>query len=96
MARWLFWAPVVVLTLLGALWAFRAGWIAVTLTETDVINAQVARYLQAVPNGRPEDCHAEPMAGAWLIVLCAPRDGPVWQVRVDRWGRVVPAPAEGV
>lgn len=85
-----------VLTLLGALWAFRAGWIAVTLSETDVINAQVARYLQSVPNSRPEDCHAEPAPDAWLIVLCAPQDGPVWSARVDRWGRVMRPSALGI
>ena len=89
MRRWLWWTPLILLTALGAALAFRAGWIAATVSETDVINAQVARYLAQVPGARPEHCHAEPAPGAWLVVICAPPGGVPWSVTVDRRGRVV-------
>lgn len=87
MPRWMYWTPLILLTVLGAMYLFRASWIAVTISETDVINAQVLRYLDEVRGGQPDDCVARPALGAWLTVICR-RDGAVWLATVDRRGRV--------
>lgn len=94
MPRWLWFAPLVVLTVLGGLWAFRLGWIVATITETDVIDAYAARYLEtAGPDARATDCVARPglQRGVWLIVSCS---GPGRRVDypVDRFGRLAERP----
>lgn len=54
--------------------AFRYGWIAVTLTETDVINAVAQRYItqDGGADARASDCVGVPgqIAGAWITVQC--------------------------
>ena len=86
--RWLWWAPLVGLVALGALWALRLGRIAATLTESDVIAAQAADY--AARTGRPvSDCRAFPgsSAGIWIVVVCE-GDGMRTEYFVNRLGGV--------
>ena len=80
--------PVAVLTLVGALLAFRQGWIVAHMTETDVINRYADRYVRD-HGGRASECHAVPgsRAGVWIEVRC---DGVRYPV--DRAGRLVGAP----
>jgi hypothetical protein len=93
MPRWFWFVPFGLLTLAGALYAFRLGWIAATITETDVINAYALEYLQtAGPDARATDCVARPGAqrGVWLVVSCG--EAPRYDYPVDRFGRLI-APA---
>jgi hypothetical protein len=93
MPRWFWFVPVALLTLAGALYAFRLGWIAATITETDVINTYAREYLRtAGPEARATDCVARPAAqrGVWLVVSCG--EAPRYDYAVDRFGRLI-APA---
>jgi hypothetical protein len=75
---------------LGA-WAFRLGWIAATITETDVIDIWAAHYLASHPEARSTDCTAQPGRGApvWILVSCMHRDGRRFDYPVDRMGRLL-------
>ncbi|SHH26757.1 hypothetical protein [Marivita hallyeonensis] len=74
MPRWAWFVPLGLVTLVGALLAFRYGWIAATITETDVINAYANRYLtqDGGPEARVGDCVglAGQVDGAWITVRC--------------------------
>jgi hypothetical protein len=92
MPRWLWFAPLSVLLLLLGVWAFRMGWIAATISETDVISAYAARYLEARgPGASPSDCAARPgrMRGVWIVVVCTAPDGTRHVYAADRFGREV-------
>ena len=99
MPRWLWFAPLVLLLVLSGVWAFRLGWIAATISETDVIAAFAARYVAA--QGSPAqatDCSAQPgqARGVWIVVTCgAPGAGSVVYA-VDRLGREVLHPERKV
>ena len=75
MPNWLWFVPLGLATIVGALLAFRYGWIAATITETDVINSIAARYVSrdGGENARIEDCFgvAGQIEGAWITVRCA-------------------------
>ncbi|WP_299791924.1 hypothetical protein [uncultured Marivita sp.] len=75
MPRWVWWVPLGLATLVGALLAFRYGWIAATITETDVINAMTHRYVtqDGSADARVSDCVglAGQVGGAWITVRCA-------------------------
>ena len=100
MPRWTWFLPLGALVLALAVWAFRLGWIAATLTETDVIKTWSARYLVEDPDTRRlSDCTARPgrMSQVWIIVSCIDRAGMRHDYPVDRWGRLLeisPAQAE--
>lgn len=89
MPRWLWWAPFALLTVAGAIYVFRLGVIAATLTETDVINRYAALYLEeAGAEARLQDCHARPgqeATGIWIVVVCVGPDGPR-SFHVNRFG----------
>jgi len=73
MPRWLWWAPVALVTVYGAVFAFRSGWVAANLTETDVINRFAAQYLKDAGAGASvNQCAARPstLSGVWLVVTC--------------------------
>jgi hypothetical protein len=75
-------------TLVGALLAFRTGWIAATISETDVITAFSQRYVQqdGGPDAGLDDCVglAGQIEGAWITVRCADI-----QYHVNRLGRLI-------
>jgi hypothetical protein len=78
MRRWLIWLPLGVITVVTGLLGLRFGWIAATITETDVIEAYARGYISAMqaehPNEefQPTDCVARPSddLGIWLVVSC--------------------------
>jgi len=74
MPRWVWFVPLGLATLIGALLAFRYGWIAATITETDVINVFALRYIteDGGPDAQASDCIAVPgqIDGAWITVRC--------------------------
>ncbi|MFP7673335.1 hypothetical protein ACG74X_08265 [Marivita sp. S0852] len=74
MPYWVWFVPLGLATLVGALMAFRYGWIAATITETDVINAVANRYVtqDGGANARIADCVGVPgqVDGAWITVRC--------------------------
>ncbi|MCC1492287.1 hypothetical protein [Cognatishimia sp. F0-27] len=80
MPRWVWWTPVALLVVATALLGFRWGWIAATITETDVINAYAQRYLEdrardgTGAGASVGDCVAYPgeERGVWLVVSCGP------------------------
>ena len=78
MIRTLMWAPIVALVIGAGLWGARLGYVAVTITETDVINRYAAQYIAAQPDGALSDCVAYPSAApaVWLVVACGPLCGP--------------------
>lgn len=86
MPRWLWWAPLALLTFVVVLLVFRQGWIAAHFTETDVINHYAARYVQEHA-GQLSECLAMPgrSAGVWIEVRC----GADVIYPVDRAGRLV-------
>lgn len=93
MPRWLWWAPLVVLTLAAGLVAFHQGWIRAHLTETDVINHYAARYVaQAQGEAEVTDCVAQPGTGrgVWLVIRCRRPGAPVGMLfPVDHGGRLL-------
>jgi hypothetical protein len=88
MPRWGWFIPLGLVTLLGALVAFRYGWIAATITETDVINAMATRYLSVDggPDAQLGDCVglAGQINGAWITVQCGE-----FGYHVNRFGRLI-------
>lgn len=89
MPRWLWFLPLGLIVLVGSLMAFRLGWIAAHLTESDAIAAYATRYMKAAgPNARPDDCVAVPGQTKWLVVRCV-NNGSVWEYHVNRFGGLV-------
>ncbi|KIN61426.1 hypothetical protein Z945_2418 [Sulfitobacter noctilucae] len=91
MPRWLWWMPLVVLTVVAGLLAYRQGYVAAQITETDVINHYAAIYVAEGPEGaRVTDCAAVPgqEEGVWLVVNCGGA-AHIVQYRVDRFGRLI-------
>lgn len=99
MPRWAIWLPVAALTLVGAVYAFRLGWIAARLTETDVIVTYAARYLsEAGAGAQATDCTAAPgqRRSVWIVVTCRTDGGRVYRYPVNRFGGLVAsAPVSG-
>lgn len=75
MPRWVWWVPLALATTVGALLAFRYGWIAATITETDVITSFAQRYVtqDGGHDASVSDCVglAGQVDGAWITVRCA-------------------------
>lgn len=90
MTRWLLWAPLGILVVAGGIWGLRLGFLAMTLTETDVINRYAAQYVRTTPGADLTDCVAVPGDAAWLAVLCGPACGPQSaQYHVNQFGWLV-------
>ena len=91
--------PFGALVLALGIWGFRLGWIAATLTETDVILSYTARYLEKQgADAKATDCSARPGRdkAVWILVTCVAPDGTRHDFPVDRFGRlleVAPDPA---
>ena len=91
MPRWLWWAPLILLTAVAGLLVFRMGYVTAHLTETDIITHFAERYVAEGPEGaKMTDCVARPGTSekVWLVVHCG---GPAHgvQYRVDRFGRLL-------
>ena len=92
MPHWVWFAPFAVLVLALSIWGFRLGWIAATLTETDVILTYTARYLETQgETAEPTDCSARPGGdtSVWILVTCVAPDGTRHDFPVDRFGRLL-------
>lgn len=92
MPRWLWFAPLAALVAALAVWGFRLGWIAATITETDVIEAWTAHYLaHEGPGALVTDCTAQPGTDdrVWILVSCVPQSGARVDYPVDRLGRLL-------
>ncbi len=99
MPRWVWFVPISALVAALGVWAFRLGWIAATLTETDVILAYSARYLEEAGTGaRLTDCTAQPgtVKRIWILVTCIGADGVRYDYPVDRFGRLIEFDAQPV
>jgi hypothetical protein len=88
----------VALLVLGAFLALvaviglRLGWLAASLTETNVIERYAAAYLAEAGTGAGlSDCHAESGQGYWvkLRVICRHPDGREWRFGAGLWGQLV-------
>lgn len=92
MPRWVWFAPLGLLILLSGVWAFRQGWIAATISETDVIEAWSAHYVTREVGARRSDCSARPGSSGdvWILVTCVHSDGRRFDFPTDRLGRLVP------
>ncbi len=89
MPRWLWFLPLGLLVLFGALQAFRLGWIAANLTESETIAAYAARYANQEGAGVENwDCLARPGETVWLVIRCG-TPGAFWEYRVNRFGGLV-------
>lgn len=94
--RWLIWMPLVAMVSLLSIHFFRLGWIAVNMTETEVIGFYAQRYLadrarDGTGDGAARhDCVAYPGKddGIWLHIVCGPAGDPSrqYEYEVDRWG----------
>ncbi|MFK7868993.1 MAG: hypothetical protein AB8B58_07115 [Roseobacter sp.] len=90
--RWLWFLPLMMATVLGGLWAFRMGWVAATITETDVINTFAQRYLETEgPHAQRTDCVARPgqAPGVWIVVSCQSARGTHYDYAVNRFGTLL-------
>ncbi|WP_298912884.1 hypothetical protein [uncultured Roseobacter sp.] len=97
MPRWLWWTPLALLVICLGVWGFRWGWIAATITETDVISTYAAQYVaQAGGNARLTDCTARPgeRAGVWIVVRCVQQPALRYDYAVDRFGRLLDISAD--
>ncbi len=78
MPRWIWFVPVGILVALAALMGWRYGWVVANVTETQVIDAYAARYLEerhrdgTGATAERQDCRARPVERAWLVVICGP------------------------
>lgn len=94
MTRLIWFSPLILLTTLLAVYGFRLGWIAAHITETDVIEAQAAQYLEDAGTGaQVTDCVAYPaqQKGIWIIVRCETARNAastVYEYHVNRFGGV--------
>ena len=91
MTRWMAGLSLGVVLLVVAVYAFRLGWIAANLTETEAIDAYAARYLSDAGEGaRAEHCFAEPgdVYGVWIAVTCVMpgETGLIYSYYVNRFG----------
>ena len=92
MPGWLWFAPLAVLVVALGLWAFRLGWIAATISETDVIERYAALYMQTQgDSARATDCVARPGVSprVWIVVSCLTPQGVRVDYPVDRLGRLL-------
>ncbi|MEE4189653.1 MAG: hypothetical protein V2I76_14565 [Roseobacter sp.] len=92
MPRWVWFMPLAALSAALGVWAFRMGWIAATLTETDVILAYADLYLETHQGPAfATDCSARPdeLEQVWLVVTCIAQDGARYDYPVDRFGRLL-------
>ena len=80
-------SALVVLALVGGLWA---GWRFATLTETDVINAAAAHYVENGPvTAVPEHCVAQPgTPPVWVTIICRAPEAAAMIFQADRFGRL--------
>lgn len=99
--RLLWWLPLGLFGLFWAILGLRYGWVAATMTETDVIKRYAERYVEAAGDGAAlSDCHAYPgegLPGIWLVVRCAPPQsaGPNHLFFVNRLGGLETPPHTG-
>ncbi len=91
MPGFLWFAPLGSLVVALAVWGFRLGWIAATITETDVIELWTAQYVTGQAGARRSDCSAKPgrQEQVWILVTCVHADGRRFDYPVDRLGRLV-------
>lgn len=89
-SRFLWWAPFGALVLFFAVIGFRYGAMALSTTETEVINRYAAQYLEdAGGSAALTDCVAYPSddLGIWLVVRCAaPQRAQAYEYFVNRVG----------
>ncbi|WGW02546.1 hypothetical protein [Tropicibacter oceani] len=89
MPRWLWFLPVALVVLLGALMAFRLGWIAANLTESEAIAAYAARFAAQEGAGVENwDCLGRPGEAVWLVIRCGTA-ARYWEYQVNRFGGLV-------
>lgn len=88
--RWLIWAPLCVMALGAGAYGLRLGYLAMTITETDVINHYAELYGEQT-GGKMTDCVAFPGdAEIWLVVACGPLCAPTRrEYHVNRVGWLV-------
>lgn len=92
MARWIWFLPLSLLALGAGIWGFKWGWIAATITETDVITTYAHQYLDEAGSGASiTDCTARPgkQPEVWIIVRCQHKNGRVFVYPADRFGRLL-------
>ena len=88
----------VAFTVLGAFVALvaviglRLGWVAATITETEVIGRYASAYVTEAGGGAElTDCHAEAGQTWWikLRVVCVSPDGREWRYGAGLWGQLM-------
>ena len=88
------WRITACLGAIAALIGLWVGWTYATLSETDVINAAAAHYVETDRDARPEHCVAQPGTDPiWITVICGPSDGRAMAIyQADRFGRLTKVP----
>ncbi|SIS70174.1 hypothetical protein SAMN05421759_102475 [Roseivivax lentus] len=80
MPRWALFLPFALMVALTALIGWRQGWLVANVTETEVIEATAATYVQmrreagTDADAQWSDCRArpDPTGTSWLVVVCGP------------------------
>lgn len=76
--RWLYWMPLAVVTVCGALWLFRLGWIAAHVDESALLDHYARLYVAETGDGaRLSDCVGRPGQdrAVRLVISCTGHDG---------------------
>lgn len=92
MPRWVWFMPIGVIVVALGIWGFRLGWIAATISETDVIEGYTARYMEAYQGqAKVTDCVGRPgyVEPIWIVVVCDAPDAKRIEYPVDRLGRLL-------
>ncbi len=98
--RWLYWMPLAVVTVCGALWLFRLGWIAAHVDESALLDHYARLYVAETGAGaRLSDCVGRPGQGdgVRLVISCTGHDGNRRVYAIGRFGALlekIPAPPD--
>ncbi|MBM1814321.1 hypothetical protein [Pseudosulfitobacter pseudonitzschiae] len=97
--RWLYWMPLAVVTVCGALWLFRLGWIAAHVDESALLDHYARLYVAETGEGaRLSDCVGRPGQGdgVRLVISCTAPDGGKRVYAIGRFGGLLEQiPASG-
>ncbi len=87
--RWLYWMPLAVVTICGALWLFRLGWIAAHVDESALLDHYARLYVAETGGGaRRSDCVGRPGQdpAVRLVISCTGTDGTRRVYAIGRFG----------
>ena len=89
------WGPLAVVTLIGALFVFRLGWIAAHLDESALLEHYAGLYVAETGDGaKPSDCVGGlgTRRQVRLVIRCTTPQGALRVYMIGRFGRLLTLP----